>query len=146
MRPRLLHLGYMANVTPIETAAASFNEAEAFTPRILPALCITNPVVGASMRPRLLHLGYKPATDNHGQTVCASMRPRLLHLGYDRLGVGKAERPTRFNEAEAFTPRIPPQVLKANEDIPQSFNEAEAFTPRIPLAVLESRQDAAVLQ
>ena len=38
----------------------------------------------------------------------------------------------RFNEAEAFTPRIPKRVTFTEITKSASFNEAEAFTPRIP--------------
>ena len=59
MRPRLLHLGYSVRMLKILKGRASFNEAEAFTPRILGSL-LANPemTIEASMRPRLLHLGY----------------------------------------------------------------------------------------
>ena len=84
------------------------------------------------------------------------MRPRLLHLGYDFVVQAYFEpRLTRFNEAEAFTPRIRlevagevsgvnwasmrPRLLHLGY-VPRwgrqvhagpGFNEAEAFTPRI---------------
>ena len=38
---------------------------------------------------------------------------------------------TRFNEAEAFTPRIPCQKGALSVSRQSRFNEAEAFTPRI---------------
>ena len=58
MRPRLLHLGYDPRAAAPAVAAASFNEAEAFTPRILRATNMDTGEEFASMRPRLLHLGY----------------------------------------------------------------------------------------
>ena len=58
------------------------------------------------------------------------MRPRLLHLGYFNLEVNKNQILRRFNEAEAFTPRIH-RCAGTTIPICSSFNEAEAFTPRI---------------
>ena len=37
----------------------------------------------------------------------------------------------RFNEAEAFTPRIPHHRIRVRMYTHRRFNEAEAFTPRI---------------
>ena len=60
----------------------SFNEAEAFTPRIQGTGKHVVLLDEASMRPRLLHLGYWPCRENNRVKAIASMRPRLLHLGY----------------------------------------------------------------
>ena len=60
MRPRLLHLGYGHRGCGEGHHPRSFNEAEAFTPRI--RLQVVGQFVHlavASMRPRLLHLGYE---------------------------------------------------------------------------------------
>ena len=58
------------------------------------------------------------------------MRPRLLHLGYIRFAKRLNSVWLCFNEAEAFTPRIPHR-LAFSPSIRWRFNEAEAFTPRI---------------
>ena len=60
------------------------------------------------------------------------MRPRLLHLGSLIIGRAKVRLTRGFNEAEAFTPRIPRGRAKINCRKGCRFNEAEAFTPRIP--------------
>ena len=146
----------MSNTTASRAGCTGFNEAEAFTPRIRvqggTERDLTYP---ASMRPRLLHLGYAVCAAAAAGLGVASMRPRLLHLGYRRFGVGEiligvaSMRPrllhlgyraiwisgciaaSRFNEAEAFTPRIL-RFLCADSWLSQTrFNEAEAFTPRI---------------
>ena len=113
MRPRLLHLGY----EPSGCRRRS---------------CLLH----ASMRPRLLHLGYLLIRRLYeAVNGGASMRPRLLHLGY-QLEVQRAHLdPDGFNEAEAFTPRIPWECRRRQAGS-QSFNEAEAFTPRIPARAL----------
>ena len=59
------------------------------------------------------------------------MRPRLLHLGYGAAAVAALVIAAGFNEAEAFTPRIPTSSIWRS-GIGPCFNEAEAFTPRIP--------------
>ena len=59
------------------------------------------------MRPRLLHLGYDLFAQMENAAVFASMRPRLLHLGYSVDIIVQVQKDARFNEAEAFTPRIP---------------------------------------
>ena len=107
------------------------------------------------MRPRLLHLGYTIEKTYQIDRNKASMRPRLLHLGYCiRCEIIFAWFGC-FNEAEAFTPRIPSALIRlALRDLrasmrprllhlgylsgsawsysaSQRFNEAEAFTPRI---------------
>ena len=107
MRPRLLHLGYDHKESHVDSRTSSFNEAEAFTPRIL----------------------YYGSTSASGRD--ASMRPRLLHLGYHAEMDGAARKPHSFNEAEAFTPRIP-RGERPSTRAGGRFNEAEAFTPRIP--------------
>ena len=134
MRPRLLHLGYM-RICGLSSPKMpiSFNEAEAFTPRIRrrgkPGHI---PRGRASMRPRLLHLGYRADGQIPRPASGASMRPRLLHLGY----VDRVSRVClaglRFNEAEAFTPRILTWKSARTMTSTRCFNEAEAFTPRIP--------------
>ena len=131
MRPRLLHLGYVGVVLAGVGHRRCFNEAEAFTPRIL-LFPDDLRALGkdASMRPRLLHLGYSRLRPSLIRPRWASMRPRLLHLGYEGLGQHGPGEAHGFNEAEAFTPRI-----RHHHGRPQAegvcFNEAEAFTPRI---------------
>ena len=61
----------------------------------------------------------------------ASMRPRLLHLGYRRCAPRRHAGRDGFNEAEAFTPRIPITSAARAHLLGTRFNEAEAFTPRI---------------
>ena len=78
--PRIGEAGKEDEMNPLP----SFNEAEAFTPRI--GALNEGPIpaeIRASMRPRLLHLGYR-AAHGRGGLACDG-----------------------FNEAEAFTPRIP---------------------------------------
>ena len=61
---------------------SGFNEAEAFTPRIGSTDTARRRfVVRASMRPRLLHLGSIREGSRGCRARQASMRPRLLHLG-----------------------------------------------------------------
>ena len=76
------------------------------------------------------------------------MRPRLLHLGSFSLFGKSGHELKRFNEAEAFTPRIHVDKLWASIESIQSFNEAEAFTPRIPHSGLtfESVENAASMR
>ena len=83
MRPRLLHLGYKNSGKYHHPKSLRFNEAEAFTPRILCDTFALVPCTWASMRPRLLHLGYGIAASACAIPWPASMRPRLLHLGYE---------------------------------------------------------------
>ena len=107
MRPRLLHLGYNTYTIHADYDRQRFNEAEAFTPRIPGSSASrSRRFIYASMRPRLLHLGYRGFLDAGAIRDRASMRPRLLHLGYLRHDQGDRWRRSRFNEAEAFTPRI----------------------------------------
>ena len=83
MRPRLLHLGSPAIFTGSVKGLLGFNEAEAFTPRIL--------------RPKLPSL-----SRSSGFNEAEAFTPRIQ--GCRRLWMcGGA---LRFNEAEAFTPRI----------------------------------------
>ena len=131
MRPRLLHLGYDCTPWTVSGADCCFNEAEAFTPRIPDRDSPAARPGSASMRPRLLHLGYPVCAHAVGGRRGASMRPRLLHLGYLTGQELPRARMTRFNEAEAFTPRIPPGSPPGGASV-DGFNEAEAFTPRIP--------------
>ena len=59
------------------------------------------------------------------------MRPRLLHLG-SYVSLFEAQYVLRrFNEAEAFTPRIRQVSTPIGGRQIHRFNEAEAFTPRI---------------
>ena len=60
------------------------------------------------------------------------MRPRLLRLGYRASYRDLANDRARFNEAEAFTPRICLDGHLQEFEVRARFNEAEAFTPRIP--------------
>ena len=60
------------------------------------------------------------------------MRPRLLHLGSRHGIIIPITWIWGFNEAEAFTPRIPRCVVWMVRRKRARFNEAEAFTPRIP--------------
>ena len=133
MRPRLLHLGYLADHFTEGDCNESFNEAEAFTPRIrLEVVGQGIHVLVASMRPRLLHLGYQRYTVLMGIFGGASMRPRLLHLGYALDVVvllihrhAASMRPRLLHLG--YVAELPgPMLLR------HSFNEAEAFTPRIP--------------
>ena len=135
MRPRLLHLG--------SRKVGLFDR---------PTITM------ASMRPRLLHLGSSALVAVAiAYRIPASMRPRLLHLGSGEKPKPLSVSSTRFNEAEAFTPRIPVRLLKKAVNPPTAsmrprllhlgsgagrrrhrlpntrFNEAEAFTPRIPV-------------
>ena len=85
---------------------------------------------GASMRPRLLHLGSARQVLHHGNTLtrfneAEAFTPRIIILRGLPIEVRAG-----FNEAEAFTPRIE-LVLDAHKRAGRSFNEAEAFTPRI---------------
>ena len=67
------------------------------------------------MRPRLLHLGYGAELMGGFDVILeASMRPRLLHLGYRRHHHHRRRSLRRFNEAEAFTPRILGDVMTSS--------------------------------
>ena len=72
----------MAALAAAHPDAGRFNEAEAFTPRILAGNFGEAVEEQASMRPRLLHLGYLFVCATRSHDDQASMRPRLLHLGY----------------------------------------------------------------
>ena len=136
MRPRLLHLGYQFNRIDTFRCQRSFNEAEAFTPRIRRAsLGLRRARDGASMRPRLLHLGYRHPNVQRRPYLHASMRPRLLHLGY-----GPGDGNHALQRPASMRPRLlhlgyPPSVRPASRRR-ASFNEAEAFTPRIQASIL----------
>ena len=83
MRPRLLHLGSEAEEAAKAKPEPSFNEAEAFTPRI---------------RRRILDydlIGRQRFNEAEAFTPRIPLNAR--HIGMSR---------SRFNEAEAFTPRI----------------------------------------
>ena len=108
MRPRLLHLGSFETVARNQLGVNCFNEAEAFTPRILHRRRRGRRSgrgfnEAEAFTPRI-RSEFGPFSD--GGTL-ASMRPRLLHLG----SVAKTKMldfcREGFNEAEAFTPRIP---------------------------------------
>ena len=92
------------------------------------------------MRPRLLHLGSGTSRTCPRTWRFASMRPRLLHLGSGRPGGAQSGFLSRFNEAEAFTPRIPLDAQRTPR-YARRFNEAEAFTPRIRLALVWASHD-----
>ena len=100
------------------------------------------------MRPRLLHLGSRQAAPAGGLlgvrfNEAEAFTPRIRDRA-DRLFRNKNE---RFNEAEAFTPRIrPPTGWRGRGG--RRFNEAEAFTPRIPLCfdIIISQQHAASMR
>ena len=75
----------------------------------------------------------------------ASMRPRRARLGYLVDPTNDARFTSRFNEAEARTPRI--HTADSDPRSPRRFNEAEARTPRIPATSASSvatRHDASM--
>ena len=108
MRPRLLHLGSDAHVFNNAGPVNSFNEAEAFTPRIRKI----------ARRSRKTWPGFNEAE---------AFTPRIPYTAR----LKSSEGPSSFNEAEAFTPRIR-ENTRSKERRWNGFNEAEAFTPRIP--------------
>ena len=132
MRPRLLHLGSTNRSIHRRSLGRSFNEAEAFTPRIHGAFAAVRERgkgfnEAEAFTPRILLIFCFTGMARK----YASMRPRLLHLG-SRRAIGSDEfRAHRFNEAEAFTPRIRFIVVLRFAATSPRFNEAEAFTPRI---------------
>ena len=84
------------------------------------------------MRPRRERLGCPLERVLAVPSERPSMRPRRERLGCPCVisGIDVASSP--FNEAEARTPRMPPDSMpKPSRD--RSFNEAEARTPRMPL-------------
>ena len=83
MRPRLLHLGYFALGDGRRIRVHGFNEAEAFTPRILEKKETLAPKTNPSFN------------------EAEAFTPRIRRIETDaQTGHGG------FNEAEAFTPRI----------------------------------------
>ena len=107
MRPRLLHLGSQSLDRKVSPKKLSFNEAEAFTPRI----------------PRQEAWNRLKPTRRFNEAE--AFTPRIQEKR-NRQVVCRI----RFNEAEAFTPRIH-RVTRPNGATTGGFNEAEAFTPRI---------------
>ena len=108
MRPRHFCPGYVLNHAWFVLLSTSFNEAEAFLPRISrydggnPMINIKSFNEAEAFLPRIFNASLTSCHEH----PAASMRPRHFCPGYVLTGETYANQSRSFNEAEAFLPRI----------------------------------------